>query len=237
MKIKILLISIIFTVSIPESYAQEVTGFWEITQVSMQGQSMTPVAKWTKINTDGTYQSGNGWLQNAVGTWTYDEGTHEFSPTETNGIEDEFGPFSVSFQGETMLWKRMEEGAEVTVELERIDQLPMSTADRIKGIWDLTTVTENGNDITATYDPNNLHYLFIRWDRIYQARNTDGERESGYWHIHGHRPEVTLLSHSKGKEPQSWRVEVSEKELFLTGISDSNKNQVMSFSRIHRFPD
>lgn len=237
MKIKTLGIIIILSLTGSTAVAQEITGFWEITHVSMQGQSMTPVAKWTKINKDGTYQSGNGWLQNAVGTWTYDEGTREFSPKEINGIEDSFGPFSVSFQNETMLWKRMEEGAEVTVELERIEQLPMATADRITGIWDLTSLTENEKDITATFDPDNRHYLFIRWDRIYQARNPQGEPESGYWHIHGHRPEITLLSHIQGREPQSWRVDVSDKELILTGISDSNKNRVMTYSRIYQFPE
>lgn len=236
MKIKLLLLTATFIYAGSATFAQKVTGFWEVTKVSMQGQSMTPVAKWTKINEDGSFQSGNGWLQNSIGSWTYDEVTREFSADETNGIRDEFGPFSVSFQDETMFWKRMEEGAEVTVELQRIDQLPMATADRIKGLWDLSALTKNGEDITSSFDPGGLHYLFIRWDRIYQARNPQGERESGYWHINGHRPEVTLLSYTKGKEPQSWRVEVSDAELIMTGISDSNKDLVMTYTRINEFP-
>lgn len=197
---------------------------------------MTPVAKWTKINDDGSFQSGNGWLQNAIGTWTYDAVSHTFSPEETNGIKDEFGPFTVSFENESMIWKRMEEGAEVTVELQRIEEMPMATADRIKGLWDFSALTENGNDITSAFDPNGQHYLFLRWDRIYQVRNPQGERESGYWHINGHRPEITLLSHTQGKEPQSWRVEVTDRKLVMTGISDSNKNLVMTYSRINEFP-
>ncbi|NGP75278.1 hypothetical protein G3570_01425 [Balneolaceae bacterium YR4-1] len=233
----LIITGIIFIFTLTQSRAQEITGFWEVTKVSMQGQTMTPVAKWTKINTDGTYQTGNGWLQNAVGTWTYDAASHTFSPEETNGITDEFGPFTVSFQNESMIWKRMEEGAEVTVELQQIEQLPMSTADQIKGLWDLSAITESGEDITSAFDPNGLYYLFIRWDRIYQGRNPKGENMSGYWHINGHRPEITLLSHTRGKEPQSWRVVVSENELVLSGISDSNKNMVMTFNRIDQFPE
>ncbi|MDX1587149.1 MAG: hypothetical protein R3222_10400 [Balneolaceae bacterium] len=236
-RIRMFLFFIIFALMGSSSAAQEVTGFWEITKVSMQGQSMTPLAKWTKINDDGSYQSGNGWLQNAAGTWTYDKVTQQFLPVETIGIRDDFGPFSVSFQHDTMIWKRVEEGTEVTVQLQKIERLPMATADRMQGLWDLSALTENGDDITSIFDPDGLHYLFIRWDRIYQIRNPQGEDESGYWHINGHRPEVTLLSHTRGKEPQSWRVEVSDKKLVLIGISDSNRERVMTYTRIYQFPE
>ena len=66
--------------------AQEITGFWEFKKVDVGGKIKTPVAKWTKIENDHTYRSGNGWLQNSVGTWTYDDKARQFSATETNGI-------------------------------------------------------------------------------------------------------------------------------------------------------
>lgn len=66
---------------------------------------MTPVAKWTRINKDRSYVSGNGWLQNSSGTWTYDIDSKQFIPTETNGIRDEFGAFIVSFSEGKMKWE------------------------------------------------------------------------------------------------------------------------------------
>ena len=237
MKIKLLILFIAFSFAGSTAAAQDITGFWEVTKVSMGDRSMTPVAKWTRINPDGTYQSGNGWVQNATGAWTYDESSKQFLPEETNGIVDEFGPFTVNFQDETMLWKRMEDGSEVTVTLERINEKPMSTADKIQGLWDLSAVTENEKDITSTFDPNNRYYLFIRWDRLYQEQNTKGEKAMGYWHINAHRPELTLISMDQSREHERWQVEVTENKLKLTGLSDSNSSLVMAFSRIQQFPE
>ncbi len=42
------------------AYAQSVAGFWEIKEVKVGRKLMTPVARWTRINKDGSYQSGNG---------------------------------------------------------------------------------------------------------------------------------------------------------------------------------
>lgn len=217
--------------------AQKITGLWEVTKVEMGDQSMTPVAKWTRINKDGTYQSGNGWLQNSIGTWSYDKTANQFSPVEANGIADNYGPFTVSFEGETMFWKRMEDGMEVTVTLESIWEMPMSTADKLNGLWDLQSTTDDGKDITGEYDPDNKYYLFIRWDRIYIERTSKGERKSGYWHINAHRPEITLLSQPGVKEPESWAITINNRVLTLKGISDSNKSLELTFTRIHQFPE
>ena len=54
-------------------YAQSITGFWEFKEVTVGSKNMTPVAKWTKIYKDGTYQSGNRWTQNPIGTYIYDK--------------------------------------------------------------------------------------------------------------------------------------------------------------------
>lgn len=237
MKIKLLILFIAFSFAGSTAAAQDITGFWEVTKVSMGDRSMTPVAKWTKINADGTYQSGNGWVQNATGTWTYDKSTKQFSPEETNGITDEYGSFSVSFKDETMLWKRMEDGSEVTVTLERISEKPLSTADKIQGLWDLSAVSENEKDITSTFDPDNRYYLFIRWDRLYQEQNAKGERKMGYWHINAHRPELTLISMDENRPHEKWQVEVSENNLKLTGISGPSDGMEMRFNRIHEFPE
>lgn len=133
---------------------------------------MTPVAKWTIIDDDHTYRSGNGWLQNSVGTWTYDDKVRQFLPTGINGLKDEFGSFKVSFSNENMMWEREEDGMKVQITMERINEMPMSDADKLIGLWDLTQANNNGETITPNFDPENKQYLFIRWDRIYRERTS-----------------------------------------------------------------
>ncbi len=206
--------------------AQSVVGMWEMTLVTVGDQEMTPTAKWTNILRDGTYTSGNGWLQNAAGTWTFDEKTQTFLPKEINGIKDPFGAFAVSFEGNEMRWTRDEEGMKVTVFLTRVDKKPMAPADKIVGVWGLRQERE-------TY---HSPYYFFRWDRIYRNGNGAGERSTGYWHMHGHRPEITLLSHEDGKTTETWQVSFQEGMLTLIGLSDSNLDVTLNFERLDFIP-
>jgi len=238
MRIRYIQIALIFIfLSCPFAYSQDLIGFWEIKEVKVGEEVMTPVAKWTRINKDGTYESGNGWLQNSIGTWEYDSNENNFTPNSINGIKDEFGAFSVSLSENGMKWNRMEEGMNVILSLERIEKLPMTPADKLQGLWDLTEVVEDGESIMASFDPLNLYYVFIRWDRIYITRTSDNKRSSGYWHIDGHRPHVTFISHDHEKGIESWRIEVWDSELLMTGISDSNKDLMMMFNRLDAFPN
>ena len=217
--------------------AQGIIGLWEIKNVTVGEESMTPIAKWTNIKPDGTYTSGNGWLQNSQGTWNYDEDKKELTNTETIGLIDEFGAFNVSFADDNMIWERVEEGMNVTVILQKIETIPQAPADMSQGLWDLVSVNDGEGDLTNSFDPENKYYIFIRWDRIYVERTPEGNRETGYWHMHGHRPEITLLPHNPDKQPESWRVENSMSKLVLTGISDSNKGKVYKFKRLNQFPE
>lgn len=104
MKTNLLMLAIIFILNISKSGAQEIIGFWEIKNVMVGEKDMTPVAKWTKINKDQTYQSGNDWLQHSRGKWIYDIKTKQFLPKEKFGIEDEYGAFTVNFLDGRMVW-------------------------------------------------------------------------------------------------------------------------------------
>ena len=233
------LTSIVFTLSLLSAFfvqAQSVTGFWKVTQVTVGDEVMTPVAKWFKINENGTYQAGNGWLQNGVGIWTYHQQDQSFLPEETNGIKEEFGAFTVSFSDNEMVWKREEEGMPVIVTLKKITQMPQSTADKLVGLWDLTKAYQGDQNITTSFDPNHQHYLFIRWDRVYVERTPEGARTTGYWHINGHRPEMTLLSDDENREDKSWEVLVTDTTLTMIGISEANQETKLIYHRIHEFP-
>jgi hypothetical protein len=217
--------------------AQSVIGLWEIKEVTMGDQAMTPVAKWTQIEADGTYSSGNGWLQNSEGNWTFDKETNQFLPNETNGLKDPFGAFTVSFKGtDKMEWTREEEGMRVKVALARTDQKPKAPADKLVGLWDLIEARKGEESTIKRLDPNDQHFIFFRWDRIYRERTPAGERTSGYWHINGHRPEITLLSHQDGKVPESWRISVDANRLQMEGISDSNRAEIRILKRLDEFP-
>lgn len=219
------------------SYAQNenVIGFWKVEKVNVGNQIMTPVAKWFKINPDGTYQAGNGWLQNGQGDWNYDTQTHLYSATDSLDIVDDFGGFTVAFENEKMYWEREEEGMKVRVTLVPIEKLPMSPADYLKGIWDLVEITENEKFIMHNFDNEDKHKLFIRWDRVYINFSPEGKKLTGYWHIHGHKPEITLIPHTEGNNAESWRIEVNEKELLMVGISDTNRNFQRKYVRRNTF--
>ncbi|KAB1065979.1 hypothetical protein [Salibacter halophilus] len=208
------------------TYAQKenLTGLWEVEKVSVGEKNMTPVAKWFRINPDGKYQAGNGWLQNGKGNWSYDAESNMYTATDSLDITDEFGGFTVSFGAEKMFWEREEEGMHVKVTLMPIKELPMSPADYLKGVWDLVEITKEGQSVLSDFDSKDKHKLFIRWDRVYINFSPEGERLTGYWHIHGHRPEVTLIPHVGGGKSESWKIEVDHKELLMSGLSDSNKN-------------
>jgi hypothetical protein len=219
------------------SMGQSVVGFWEVEEVKVAGKVMTPVAKWFRVNMDGTFQSGNGWLQSAEGTWQFDKTHNTYLPTERNGLVDKYGAFKVMFEGSQMSWERMEDGDQVLVRLKRIEELPKSPADRLVGVWDLKEMTRGGKSEKSTFDPEDNYYIFIRWDRIYVERAKDGGKSFGYWHINGHRPELTLISQMDEKPREIWNVEVDDKTLKLNGISESNKALQMVFEKINHIPD
>ena len=67
-KVNYLLCLIFLLLITTPSKAQSITGLWGIDKVEVGIEELTPVAKWVRINENGTYQMGNGWLQNSEGT-------------------------------------------------------------------------------------------------------------------------------------------------------------------------
>lgn len=218
-------------------YAQQgkLVGLWEMTRVLVGDEVMTPVAKWTKINTDGTFKSGNGWLQNSYGSWQYDADTKIFTSFDSLGIKDKYEGFTVFFNKDTMVWEREEDGNKVRVTLKPIQQLPMAPADYLTGLWELESTTKEGQQFVPESDKAKQARIFIRWDRIYVSFDKEGKKSTGYWHINGHRPELTLLPHQDGAKPESWRVEVNKDELTMSGISEGNREFTRKYVRRHSF--
>ena len=222
------------------SFAQNSTveGLWMIKNVHVSNRDLTPVAKWTHIKADGTYESGNGWMKHSEGRWTFNDSGKTFLAEENNGIIDPYGAFTVSFEGKRMRWVRTEEGHKVTVTLARIPEIPPSPADRIQGLWDLVQVRENDKDVTQTYDSQNKQYFYITWDRKYMKRTPGGERQTGYWYMNAHKPELTLMNLTGEQKALSWEVKFSSDQMMtMTGISDKNREQVLVYKRLRSFPE
>lgn len=233
MKTKIALVLLFFG---PLTQAQNLPGLWTVEEVRVGEEIMTPVAKWFRYDENGTYSGGNGWLQNEEGTWTFDQDKQLLAPKNNYGVTDPFDPFKVSEDMGKMIWKREEEGMQVMVTLSRIQKLPKSPADWLVGMWGLQAAEKEGTGNLEVIDPDRKVYYFIRWDRLVILRNAKGERKTGYWHIHGHKPELTFLPHDDQLPAEAWRVEPGPNALIMTGISETNRGQVLEFGRLRDFP-
>ena len=113
------------------------TGLWLVEKVKVGNEIMTPDAKWTRLNSDGTEESGNGGFRHSYGKWEYDEFTKELLITTKNGLDDPFGAFYVDLKKDKMIWSREEEGMNVVVTLSQIEKLPETYRDRLLGLWKL----------------------------------------------------------------------------------------------------
>lgn len=205
-------------------------------KVSVGSQQLTPTAKWTRINEDHTFQSGNGWLQNSEGTWTLDKETMRFSLLGKNGIKDEYGAFKLTMDGANMTWERMEEGEKVTVSLAPVIAIPKGPWDKVQGLWRVNQATKAGVDITSTFDPDGKRHIFMRWNRLFIDNLGPDGRLTGYWHINDHRPMLTLMSHDESKPNEVWNLEFSETEMTWSGATEENKSERLVYKRISEFP-
>lgn len=226
---------LLFLFSANSAFSQ-MEGLWEVKKVSVGRKSLTPTAKWTRINEDRTFQSGNGWLQNSEGTWTLDKETKLFSLLGKSGIKDEYGAFKLTMDGANMTWERMEEGEKVTVSLEPVRSIPKGPWDKVQGLWRVDQATKAGVDITSTYDPDGKRHIFMRWNRLYLDNLGPDGRLTGYWHINDHRPQLTLMSHDETTAQEVWKLEFSDTQMIWTRSDETNQGIKLVFKRISEFP-
>lgn len=227
---------IYFILCLPVFLIAQIQGLWVVEKVTVGDQVMTPVAKWVRLDADGTQFSGNGWLQHTTGTWQLNEQTSELSFTSEPGPEDDFGAFKVKYDAQHMTWERMEEGEKVVVALVRTNALPQSPADQIQGLWDLDKVVNKNEDITRQYDPNDKIYVFMRWDRVVVKRTAAGEKVNGIWQINAHQPELQLVNYSNKDNNEKWRIAFSDHAMVWTGMDEDNKDLILTYHRIKVFP-
>lgn len=229
MKNKLIIVFITFLTFSFGTNAQEIIGFWKVDKVTVGDENLTPVAKWFKYHKDKTYQSGNGWTQNDIGTWAYDKSKNEFKAQTSMGIKDEYEVFKVRFADNKMFWDREEDGTKVMVTLTRIKEMPMSAKDSISGLWDLITVTKDGKEITQSYDPENKERLHMQTTEKYRITNPDGTQAFGFWHMNAHTPELHLIDFDQNVAFKVFNV--SFKDDLLLMKPKSNENMVFVYKR------
>lgn len=208
----------------------QIIGLWSVKSVMAGDQEMTPNARWTKFNADFTQESGNGWFQHSIGTWKLDMESMNLSVENSNGVNDSNEPFTIAIEGNKMTWKRQEGEQTITVNLERIQKLPMTYGDQVLGLWELKEAEGEGN-----YFPNSKEdakgTLFLKWDRRFDIRTKNG-RITGVYNVHGHKPELELIPYGDQLERSFWKINFKEKQIDLT-LLNSDSLVKRTFQRIH----
>lgn len=204
----------------------QVVGLWEVQEVKVGKEIMTPVAKWFDFEKEGNYRSGNGWLQNMAGQYKYDAPSSTLNQT-IGAQPDEYGPFKVLVENENaMTWQRKEEGQQVEVRLKRIEQLPLAPWDQIVGNWALEEIQIDGKNKSSDYFTSGPPNFFFRWDRLFFIRGDIKRQTAGIWYIHPHRSELRLISNQGDKNDTQWNIafmESDQKMLWRRTIDDQEE--------------
>jgi hypothetical protein len=190
----ILILPFVLVAFVQQSHGQPFVGIWEVVEVRVGDEIMTPVAKWFRFIPRGVrsrVEGGNGGIQNMAGLYAYGEENKMLYIMNEDGEEDEFGPFQTEMRTDGLKWQREEEGQLVTVTLHPAMDLPLAPWDKAIGQWNL-----EGDNATS---------IFMRWDRIFIKRD-EGARESGIWQIHAHRPALRLLSDAGDDHDENWQI-------------------------------
>lgn len=212
------------------SINEKIDGLWWIEKVSIGTEVMTPVARWTRLHSDNTQESGNGWIQHSIGSWEFNEENNQIQLFNSNGLKDEFGGFTIShLEKERMLWTREEEDQQVTVALKKVDKIPQAPANKLFGVWKLK-VNEEG------LSEGSMSYLFFRWDQILIDGKADRDRKYGMYKTHGHKPELQIIYYEDPLRQELWHYEFREGHtLFLSGTHQGVEVK-LEYERINYLP-
>ncbi|RNC86005.1 MAG: hypothetical protein ED557_04340 [Balneola sp.] len=211
----------------------QISGLWEATKVQVGTEEMTPVAKWSMFNEDGSFTTGNGWLQNGDGTWLFNEQTSKLSLTTITGFDNEFGAFTVDIvSDELMYWKRTEDGQEVTVTYERITEVPKDLRTNVVGLWQIELVLEGETDITKDYTKDGSWFYHIRWDNLVNVMTSEG-RTSGMWRVDAHRPTLDILYYDEKKSLDYWALSFENED----SMTWKREALTIQLKRLTAFPD
>ncbi len=227
---KLIPLLIVFLSSTVEA---QITGLWEATSVQVGEESRTPIAKWTEFHKDGSYSSGNGWLQYTTGSWEYDSESGELSMIVIDGFDDPFGPFKIEMNSDDeMIWIREENGETVVVTNKRVDLKPKHPATLAVGLWMVAEASLDGIDRTEEFKNDEFQAVFVRWDNLLREFTADGTR-NGIWRVNAHRPVIDVLYYDGQKPLQYWDMEFENKD----SMTWTRDQMIIKFERLTSFPE
>lgn len=209
-----------------EKSTSKIDGLWEVKKVKIGDQEMTPVARWMRFNADSTQTSGNGWLQHSIGSWSLND-KNQLTVHNSNGLADNYEPFSIVLKEDNMIWSREEEGQNVQVFLKRIVKIPASDGNKLMGLWKLENIKPTKDEIQPK-----LKTIYISWDNRFIKQFVSGKKEYGIYKIHGHKPELQMVNYGEKPEFEFYNFTMDGNKLILK--STDNKKE-FNFSRIHQF--
>lgn len=217
---KILSLFIILTV-LASCQSNKMLGLWQAEKVYVGDEEMTPVGRWLRLEEKGKQASGNGWRQHSVGSWTVDEGKLKIE--NSNGYKDDFPAFDLSMEGDMMYWEREEDGHKIKVVWKPIDQLPQTSADKLLGVWKLSSSSKSipigDND-----------YVYFAWDQRFRGLLA-GQKVRGIYQVHSHRNQLNILTLDEKLERRDFKLDEAATELEI----EANTVQ-LTFKRIDYFP-
>ena len=230
MKLKASLLFLTFILSLGIYSQNSLIGLWEVKSVEVGNKEVTPNARWMRFHADGNQESGNGWTQHSIGTYSFNEKENELSMINTNGLLDEYGAFKVEINNESMKWTREEDGMLVTVNLIKTEKLPLAYGDQLLGLWKLVSIEGDQDLFQEELDP----CLFIRWDKRFDIRSKEG-RLRGYYQVNGHAAELNLIPFDEKQERSRWTIEYLEDGIILSRKTEQAESKA-TFKRIFEFP-
>lgn len=184
-----------------------IVGLWEVLEVTVGEETLTPTAKWFKFLSDGTMSAGNGWIQNMAGSYNYDQDTQQLLQA-SQGKVDEYGAFKITLKHDKMTWQRTEDGLPVIVNLVKVTRKPLGPWDLIVGSWKAKGEGPNSREIR------------FRWDRIF-IENDHEVRLNGVWQIASHQPNLTLFYTGNGE--QKWKISFQDDLMVWTNENEENE--------------
>ena len=172
------------------------TGLWQVDEVRVGDQVMTPVAKWFEFHQDYRLIGGNGGLRNLNGSYEQDIEAKTLLFHDAAETPDEYGPFTYKIGKDELVLKREEEGMPVSVFMSRTTEQPVAPWDQVVGRWRIMKQSEGTPQMNS---------ISIRWDRRYALR-TEAGQQAGVWHINAHAPVLRMLSDAGDDQDSQWEL-------------------------------
>jgi len=211
----------------------KIKGLWKIERIQSRSDEVNPSSRWVRFDKK-TQVNGTGWYQHSFGTWKIKK--KEISMLNTNGYENEILPYKLKVKKDVMEWYREEDGKISRIYFRRIEEIPLSNQDKLIGAWKLTTVLDDGKELTREWDPKLNRYIILKWDNTFTDVNTpDGTSKAGMYRVETRRNEVELIHNSAECKREVWKYEISDKKLVLSRMGEGNE-LILEYKRIDKLP-